>query len=304
MPELPDILLYLSALEGHIGGRTLESIVLRSPFFVRSIEPRLEEAEGRTILGFRRLGKRIVWELEGDLFLVFHLMITGRFHWHKPGARPTRKTDLVAFRFEPGTLMVTEAGSRKRASLHVVSGEAGLTEHDRGGLEVLDCNLSDFQGALGRENHTLKRFLSDPRLLSGIGNAYSDEILHAAGLSPFRWTSQLDDGEVQRLFEATRSTLTEWIERLREACGDRFPEKVTAFQKDMAVHGRGGKPCPSCGTAVQEIEYSSNATNYCPRCQTGGKILADRVLSRLLKDDWPGTIEELEARDGFAGSAK
>ena len=206
MPELPDILLYIHALEGHIQGQAIESVALRSPFFVRSIDPRLEEAEGKIVRGFRRLGKRVVWELEDDLFLVFHLMIAGRFHWRKPGARPTRKTDLLAFHFQDGTLMVTEAGSKKRASLHVLRGEGGLSEHDRGGLEVLDCSLADFQGVLKRENHTLKRHLSDPRLLSGIGNAYSDEILHAAGLSPFKWTSQLDDDEVVRLFQATRST--------------------------------------------------------------------------------------------------
>lgn len=301
MPELPDILLYIHALERWIGGQTIDAIQEKSAFFVRSFDPPLEAAAGRRVTGFRRLGKRIVWELEGDLFLVFHLMIAGRYHWRKPGARPTRKTDLAAFQFSAGCLMVTEAGSKKRASLHLVQGEGGLARHDPGGLEVLDCSLEDFRQALQRENHTLKRSLTDPRIFSGIGNAYSDEILHAARLSPFKWSSQLGGKEVERLYEAVRTVMTDWIERLREETGDKFPEKVTAFREGMAVHGRYDQPCPVCGTAVQEIEYAANETNYCPRCQTGGKVLADRVLSKLLKDDWPRTIEELESRQNEMG---
>lgn len=304
MPELPDVLLYIRALERWVGDQTIDGIQVKSPFFVRSFDPPLEQAVGRRILGFRRLGKRIVWELEDGLFLVFHLMITGRYHWRKTATRPTRKTDLAAFQFAEGCLMVTEAGSKKRASLHLVTGEAGLTAHDPGGLEVLDCSLAEFRQALARENHTLKRSLTDPRLFSGIGNAYSDEILHAARLSPFKWSSQLGDEEVTRLYEAVRSVMTDWIARLQEQMGDAFPEKVTAFRDEMAVHGKFGQPCPVCGTAVLEIEYAANETNYCPRCQTAGKVLADRVLSKLLKDDWPRTIEELEARQNPQGESQ
>ena len=298
MPELPDVLLYIDALDRWIGDRTVDALQVKSAFFVRSFSPPVDAVVGRRVTGFRRLGKRIVWELEGDLFLVFHLMIAGRYHWRKAGARPARKTDLAAFQFDNGCLMVTEMGSKKRASLHLIEGEAGLSEHDRGGLEVLHCSLENFTAALQRENHTLKRSLTDPRLFSGIGNAYSDEILHAAGLSPFKWSSQMDGEEIARLYEAVRSVLTDWINRLREDTGDAFPEKITAFREGMAVHGRFGQPCPVCETAVQEIEYASNETNYCPRCQTGGKVLADRVLSKLLKDDWPRTIEDLESRRG------
>ena len=301
MPELPDVLAYLTALERGIRGRVIDGIQLRSPFLVRSVEPRLQAAEGLRVLAFRRLGKRIVWELEDELFLVFHLMIAGRFHWKKAGSRPTRKVDLAAFHFDTGTLMLTEAGSRKRASLHVIRGAGGLAAHDPGGLEVLEAGLDEFAIVLRRRNHTLKRALTDPRLFSGIGNAYSDEILHAAGLSPVKWTSHLADDEVERLYAAARSTLEEWCARLRAEAERAFPEKVTAFRPEMAVHGRYGKPCPACGTAVQEIAYASKETNYCPRCQTGGRMLADRQLSRMLKNDWPRTIEELEARLGTAG---
>ena len=295
MPELPDVELYLHALRSHIGGETIEGIDLKSPFLVRSVEPPLDEAAGRRVLDFRRLGKRIVWELEDDLYLVFHLMIAGRYHWKKAGTRPTRKVDLAAFHFASGTMMVTEASSKKRASLHVVAGADGLKDHNLGGLEVYDCDEEDFRAALTRENHTLKRTLTDPRIFSGIGNAYSDEILHAARLSPVKWTSRLSAEEISRLFMATRDTLVRWTEQLKAECGDdRFPEKVTAFKEGMAAHGRYGQPCPVCDTPIQEIVFAANETNYCPRCQTDGKVLADRLLSRLLKNDWPKTIEELE----------
>ena len=305
MPELPDVLVYIEALRRQIGGKTIDGIDLRSPFLVRSVEPLASHAEGKRVVDFRRLGKRIVWELEEDTFLVFHLMITGRFHWKKAGAkgaraRARRKVDLAAFHFDDGTLMVTEAGSKKRASLHVIIGESGLEEHDPGGLEVLECSAEEFRRALQVENHTLKRSLSDARLFSGIGNAYSDEILHAARLSPVKWTSRLSDEEIERLYVATQTTLRTWIERLSSESEDRFPEKVTAFRKEMAVHGRFGQPCPECSTPVQQIEYVDNETNYCPRCQTNGKVLADRVLSRLLKKDWPSTIEELETKKGLS----
>lgn len=301
MPELPDVLAYVTALRRQIGGRAIAALQVRSPFLVRTYAPKLDAAVGRRVLAFRRLGKRIVWELEGELFLVFHLMIAGRFHWQKAGTKPSRKVDLAAFHFDAGTLLLTEAGAKKRASLHVVAGPDGLAEHDPGGLEVLDADPAAFAAVLRRHNHTLKRTLTDPRLFSGIGNAYSDEILHAARLSPVTWTCRLDDDEVARLFDATRSVLSHWCARLQAEAEAAFPEKVTAFRPEMAVHGRFGQPCPVCGTAVQEIAYAANATNYCPRCQTGGKVLADRQLSRLLRDDWPKTIEELEARLGRPG---
>jgi len=295
MPELPDIVVYLECLHRRVAGRVLERIRLTSPFLLRSVEPPLASAEGKTVRGLRRLGKRIVFELEDELFLILHLMIAGRLHWKARGAKPPGKIGLAAFDFPCGTLLLTEAGSRKRASLHLVQEESKLAAHDPGGLEVLDAEPGAFRDALRRENHTLKRALTDPRLLSGIGNAYSDEILHRARLSPLTWTSRLTDAETKRLFDATRATLREWVERLRADVGEGFPEKVTAFRTDMAVHGRFGNPCPVCGTAVQRIVYADNETNYCPRCQTGGKVLADRSLSRLLKDDWPHSIEELEA---------
>ena len=297
MPELPDIQLYLEALAELLAGETITGHELRSPFLVRTPEPSLDAVLPCRVHGFSRIGKRIVWQLDGNHYLVFHLMIAGRYHWRKPGTRPRKRTDLLALHFgERGTLMVTEAGSKRRASLHIVCGEEGLTAHDPGGLEVLESDPGEFGAALKRENHTLKRALTDPRILSGIGNAYSDEILHRAGLSPFRQTQRLDDEELQRLWTATRATLTEWIERLEESRGGRFPEKVTAFREGMAVHGRFGQPCPACQTAVQKIEYAANEMNYCPRCQTGGKLLADRGLSRLLREDWPKTIEALEER--------
>lgn len=295
MPELPDVNLYQHALHEFIVGRTIDSLTVRSPFLVRTFEPEIETAVGREVLCIRRMGKRIVWELDGDLFLVFHLMIAGRYHWKKPGTKPSRKVDLASFDFDHGTLMLTEAASKKRAALYLHVGEASLTQYERGGLEVLDCSLSEFHERLLAENHTLKRSLTDPRLFSGIGNAYSDEILHAAHLSPIKWTQRLSDEEVGRLFAAVQSTLTTWMDRLIEDTGERFPEKVTAFREGMAVHGRFGEPCPICETKVQRIRYADNETNYCPRCQTEGKLLADRSLSRLLKNDWPRSIDELES---------
>jgi formamidopyrimidine-DNA glycosylase len=296
MPELPDIVVYLEALDRRVTDHMLERVRLSSPFLLRSVDPPLAEAEGKKVRGLRRLGKRIVFELEQELFLVLHLMIAGRLHWKLRGSKPPGKIGLAAFDFSTGTLLLTEAGSKKRASLHLVRGRSQLAAHDPGGLEVLETDLSTFRSALRQENHTLKRALTDPHLLSGIGNAYSDEILHRARLSPLSWTSRLTDAEIKRLFDAVRETLQQWVDRLRADVGDGFPEKVTAFRPDMAVHGRFGQPCPDCGTAVQRIVYADNETNYCPRCQTGGKVLADRSLSRLLKDDWPQSIEELEAQ--------
>ncbi len=296
MPELPDIVCYLRALEPRVVGEPLARIRLRSPFLVRSVEPPLAAAEGRRVAGLRRLGKRIVFALEGELFLVLHLMIAGRLRWKKPGARPPGRIGLAAFDFPGGTLLLTEASKKKRASLHLVAGEAALAAHDPGGLEVLEATAAEFAARLRSASHTLKRALTDPRLFSGIGNAYSDEILHRARLSPFKLTGRLDDEELARLFAAARETLGEWTERLCAETGDGFPEKVTAFREGMAVHGRYRKPCPVCGAPVQRIVYAENEANYCAGCQTGGKILADRALSRLLKDDWPRTLEELEER--------
>lgn len=295
MPELPDIAVYQSSLERFVVGRRIEAITVRSPFLVRTFEPEISEAVDRQVFGIRRLGKRIVWELDDGLFLVIHLMIAGRFHWKKAGTRPTRKVDLASFDFDNGTLLLTEAASRKRAALYVVDGAAGLAEHDPGGLETLKCSLKEFREKLLCENHTLKRSLTDPRLFSGIGNSYSDEILHAARLSPIQLTHKLNEDQIERLFEAVVTTLELWIERLTTDVGNGFPEKVTAFRKEMAVHGRFNEPCPECGLLVQRIRYADNETNYCPKCQTGGKVLADRSLSRLLKSDWPRTIEELES---------
>ncbi len=294
MPELPDVVVYIEALERRIVGQTLQRIRLASPFLLRSVEPPIAEAFRKRILGLRRRGKRIVIDLEDDLHLVIHLMIAGRFHWKPPGAAVARKLGLAAFDFPTGTLLLTEAGTKKRASLHLVRGEEALKEHERGGLEVLEADLASFRDALTRENHTLKRSLTDPRLFSGIGNAYSDEILHAAKLSPVKQTRQLSDEEIERLYHATRNTLTEWVERLRRDAKENFPEKVTAFRKDMAVHGKYKEPCPVCGSPVQRIVYAENETNYCATCQTGGRLLADRALSRLLKADWPKTLEEME----------
>ncbi len=296
MPELPDVVVYIEALQERIVGRPLRSTRLGSPFVLRSVDPPIQAAEGRTVAGLRRIGKRIVLELDGDLYLVIHLMIAGRLRFKGPGAPIPRRLGLAAFDFAEGTLLLTEAGSKKRASLHLVRGASGLAPFERGGLEVLDAPLAAFREALVRESHTLKRALTDPRLFSGVGNAYSDEILHRACLSPLRLTRHLNDEDVARLREATRSVLVEWTERLRIERGSGFPEKVTAFREGMAVHGRFGKPCPVCGTAVQRIVYAENECNYCPRCQTGGALLADRALSRLLKDDWPKRIEDLEEK--------
>jgi formamidopyrimidine-DNA glycosylase len=301
MPELPDVTIYVDALRARILNAPLLGVRLASPFVLRSVAPPLRAAAGRTVSGVRRLGKRIVIALEGELFLVVHLMIAGRLHWKRAGAKPAGKYGLAAFDFPAGTLILTEAGSKRRAALYLVQGEPGLREHDPGGLEVLDADLGEFRSALGRESHTLKRALTDPTILSGIGNAYSDEILHRARLSPVKLTRQLSDEESARLFDATRATLLDWIERLRREAGAEFPEGVTAFRPGMAVHGRYGQPCPSCGTPVQRIVHAENETNYCPRCQTGGKLLADRSLSRLFRSDWPRTVEELEGRRRGSG---
>lgn len=298
MPELPDLVLYLDHLERRVLGARLERVRLASSFLLRSVSPAVSEAEGRRVEALARLGKRLVFSLEGDLFLVLHLMIAGRLHWKPPGAAIPRKVGLAAFDFSSGTLTLTEASTRKRASLHVVRGREALSSHDRGGIEPLGADLRAFRAVLARERHTLKRTLTDPRLFSGIGNAYSDEILHAARLSPLRLTSRLTPDESRRLWEATRATLAAWIDRLRAEFGDGFPERVTAFRVEMAVHGRYREPCPACGTAVQRIVYADNECNYCPRCQTRGRLLADRSLSRLLREDWPRTIEELEERKG------
>jgi formamidopyrimidine-DNA glycosylase len=297
MPELPDLTLYLDHLERRTVGLPLERIRVASPSVLRSFAPPLEEAEGRKVLGLRRIGKHLVLRLEDGLFLVIHLMIAGRFQWKPPGAAVPRKVGHAAFDFPSGTLLLTEASTRKRASIHLVRGEASLRAFDRGGIEPLDAALPAFTAALTRENRTLKRALTDPRLVSGIGNAYSDEILHAARLSPAKLTRRLDEDELARLHRAVRETLSAWIERLRREAGDAFPSKVTAFREGMAVHGRHGKPCPACASPVQRIVYAENECNYCARCQTGGKLLADRALSRLLKHDWPRTLEALEERE-------
>ena len=296
MPELPDILLYLHALAPRLAGHRVERIRLASPFLLRSIDPPLTSAEGRTVLALSRLGKRIVFELEGELFLVLHLMIAGRLRWKERGTKIPGKVGLLALDFSHGTLVLTEAGTRRQASLYVVAGREALRQHDPGGINVLEADLTAFSTALRQDNHTTKRALTDPHLFSGIGNAYSDEILHAARLSPFKQTASLSDDELRRLYEATRSTLTRWITMLQQEAGEEFPEKVTAFREGMAVHGRYGKPCPDCGGPVQRIVYAANEANYCPHCQTGGRLLADRALSRLLREDWPRTLEELERR--------
>ena len=296
MPELPDILAYRKALEDRLAGQPLEAIRLGSPFLLRSVEPPLSEAKGRRVLAVRRIGKRLLFALEGGLFLVLHLMIAGRLHWRKRGAKVGGRVNLAAFDFPGGTLLLTEASQKKRASLHLVRGEPGLAAFDRGGLDVLASDLPAFREALGRENRTLKRALTDPRLFDGIGNAYSDEILHAARLSPVKWTSRLSEEESERLWRAAKQTLEDWSARLAAEAASGFPEKVTAFREGMAVHGRFGKPCPDCGSPVQRIVYAENEANYCAECQTGGKLLADRALSQLLKSDWPKTLEELEER--------
>ena len=298
MPELPDILLYLHALRPRVVGQRVSRARLVSAFLLRSIDPPLASVEGRIVTDLHRLGKRVVFELERELFLVFHLMIAGRFRWRPAGASVPGKVGLIALDFDAGTLIMTEAGTKRQASLYVVQGCEALERHNPGGLEVLNIDLATFVEALRRDNHTLKRALTDPHLFSGIGNAYSDEILHAARLSPFKQTAALTSEEAAHLFDATRSVLSSWIDRLQSETGSAFPEKVTAFREGMAVHGRYGKPCPVCGSAVQRIAYASNEANYCVACQTGGRLLADRSLSRLLRDDWPRTLEELERRRG------
>jgi formamidopyrimidine-DNA glycosylase len=294
VPELPDIELYLHALRPRIVGHTLEKIRIASPFIVRSFDPPIDRASGKKVVGLRRLGKRLVWELEDDLFLIIHLMIAGRFRFLDRGAKVPGKVGLAAFDFDTGSLILTEAGSKRRASMYLVSGEAELASHDPGGLEVLTSTVEQFAAALTRENHTLKRSLTDPHLLSGVGNAYSDEILHAAKMSPMLLTSKLTPEQIERLHAHTIGILTKWRDELIAETGDKFPEKVTAFRDGMAAHGRYGKPCPVCGTPIQRIQYATNEANYCPTCQTGGKLLADRGLSRLLKDDWPKSLEDLE----------
>jgi formamidopyrimidine-DNA glycosylase len=294
MPELPDIVLYIDQLTPRVVNQTLERVVISNPFVVRSVEPPLSEAAGKRVLGLGRLGKRIVFELQGELFLVVHLMIAGRFRWKPPGAKPPGRIGLASLVFPAGVLLLTEAGTKRRASIHLVAGSDSLREFDRGGLEVLASDESSFVARLQSESHTLKRALTDPRLFSGIGNAYSDEILHRARLSPLALTGKLTAEEITRLYQATRSTLEDWIARLRREAGETFPEKVTAFREGMAVHGRYQLPCPDCGTPVQRIRYAENETNYCARCQTGGRLLADRVMSRLLKKDWPRSIDEVE----------
>ncbi len=299
MPELPDIEAYLHALAPRVVGEPLERVRIRSPFLLRSVAPPVTAAEGRRVRGVRRLGKRIVLELDGELYLVLHLMVAGRLRWRPPGARPPGRIGLAALDFPRGTLVVTEAGKKQRASLYVVAGAETLAAHDPGGLEILTAGRAEFAARLRSASHTLKRALTDPRLFSGVGNAYSDEILHRARLSPFKLTGRLDDGEVDRLYDAARAVLAEWAERLVADAGKGFPAKVTAFRDGMAVHGRHRQPCPDCGAPVQRIVYAENEANYCAGCQTGGRLLADRALSRLLKDDWPRTLEELEGRPGL-----
>jgi formamidopyrimidine-DNA glycosylase len=294
MPELPDITVYIEALEARIAGRVLERVRLASPFLLRTVEPAVAECEGRRVAALRRVGKRIAIGLENKLWLVVHLMIAGRLHWKKAGAALSGRRVLAGFDFDAGTLVLTEAGAHRRASLHVTRGEAGLTALDPGGLDVFQATPQQLEARLRSANHTLKRALTDPRLFSGIGNAYSDEILHRARLSPLRMTQKMGGEETARLWEAARAVLAEWVERLRAEAGGGFPEGVTAFREGMAVHGRYGQPCPVCGARVQRIRYASNETNYCARCQTGGRLLADRALSRLLKQDWPRSLDELE----------
>jgi len=294
MPELPDLTVYLEALEARIVGQRLERVLIRSPFLLRTAEPPLESVQGKRVNEVRRIGKRLAIGLEGDLWLVFHLMIAGRLHWYDRGTTPSKRAALARLEFGNGVLTLTEAGTKRRASLHLIHGEEALRRQDPGGIEVLQSNLAQFAGRLRSENHTLKRALTDPKLFSGIGNAYSDEILHAARLSPVMLTSRIDDAEVARLYAAVREQLELWTERLRQLAGGGFPEGVTAFRKEMAVHGRFRQPCPVCGTSVQRIRYAENETNYCARCQTGGRLLADRSLSRLLKEDWPRDIDALD----------
>jgi formamidopyrimidine-DNA glycosylase len=301
MPELPDITIYLEALERRVVGQVLEKIKILDVFVLRTAMPPIDSLAGKRVVGLRRLGKRIVFHFEGDRWLVLHLMIAGRLQWADGTAKPVARNVLANFVFANGTLTLTEAGTKHRASLHVVADEGGLAAHDRGGIDVLQSTLAEFGAALTRENHTLKRALTAPNLFSGIGNSYSDEILHAAKLSPVTLTSKLSPEEIKRLHAATQKVLTDWTGKLRAEVGSGFPAKVTAFLPGMAVHGKFGQPCPVCGTAVQRIRYAENEVNYCPRCQTGGKLLADRSLSRLLKSDWPRTIDEAEEQTGLPG---
>jgi formamidopyrimidine-DNA glycosylase len=294
VPELPDVVVYIEALEARVLNQTLENIRIASPFVLRSVSPAPSALFGKKVLAMRRLGKQIVFAFNNEHFLVVHLMVAGRLQWREPQAPLAGKIGLAAFDFAPGTLILTEAGSKKRASIHVVRGEAALATFDRRALEVLDSSLDDFASTLKRENHTLKRSMTDPRLFSGIGNAFSDEILHHAKLSPMKQTSRLSDEEVRQLWMSTREVLSEWIARLRTQTGSEFPTKVTAFRPEMAVHGRYGKPCPRCGAPVQRIVYAENECNYCAPCQTEGRLLADRAISRLLKQDWPRSLEEME----------
>lgn len=295
MPELPDIELYLHALRKRVLGETLLGVRIASPFLLRTVEPPLEEAAGKRVIGLRRLGKRIVLELEEELFLVIHLMIAGRFRWKAAGQKIPGRLGLAAFDFEDGTLLLTEASKKKRAALHLCQGEAALREHDPGGVEPLEVDGEAFRDALLERNHTVKRALTDPRIFSGIGNAYSDEILHRAKLSPLIWTTRMTAEQLERLYESTREVLSEWSARLVEQHDEAFPEKVTAFRPEMAAHGKHGEPCPVCGDPIQRIVFADRETNYCATCQTGGKLLADRALSRLLKGDWPRSLEELES---------
>ena len=294
MPELPDLTAYVHALRPRVVGQPIERVRLASPFLLRSVDPPLDAFHGRVVHDVQLLGKRLVFACDDDYFLVLHLMIAGRLQWKLPQAKVPGKVGLAAFDFPGGTLVLTEAGSKRRAALHAVRGRAGLAAMDPGGIDVFAASRDEFAATLTRERHTLKRALTDPRLFSGIGNAYSDEILHAARLSPMRQTHQLDEAEITRLYDATRSTLQAWMTRFVEAAGDRFPEKVTAFAEGMAAHGRYGQPCPRCGTPIQRLVYAQNEANYCPACQTGGKLLADRALSRLLREDWPTSLDELD----------
>lgn len=293
MPELPDITIYVEALDRFVTGQQLQQIQIRSPFVLRTFDPEISECQQKTVQSVSRLGKRLVWELSDDLWIVFHLMITGRLQWKKPGTKPHRKTDLAAFQFDSGALLLTEAGTKKRASIHVHRSRDEVNQHDRGGLDVFDCTLAEFHERLQRKNRTLKKALVDPALFDGIGNAYSDEILLAARLSPIQWTSRLDDEQTERLLSSCRQVLNDWTQRLRKELGDGFPEKVTAFHQSMAAHGKFGEPCPVCSAPIQRIVSADREFNYCPGCQTGGRILKDRSLSRLLKDDWPDTVDDL-----------
>ena len=296
MPEYPDITIYIERLEALLRGQPLAQIRFSNPFFLRTADPPIKSIHGAVVRAFERLGKRIVFVFDGERYLVIHLMVAGRLHWRKRGSKLAGKTGLAVFDFPNGALLITEAGTKKRASLHYINGRAELAKLDPGGLEVFEASLEAFRSALLAENHTLKRSLTDPHIFSGIGNTYSDEILHRARLSPILLTEKLAEDQIKRLYHATRATLKEWTQRLRDEVGNSFPDKVTAFRENMAVHGRYKKPCPACGTAVLRIRYAANETNYCPKCQTGGRILADRAMSRLLKRDWPRTLEELEVR--------